>query len=139
MPETISYVASGDVPVSRFVKPGGAQFTAALAASGDKPIGVAFEGSYYAPGLAGLTAAQLATCGPDGKEFRVYGDGEVGLLIAGANVSGENLLKPDANGFGVPVDYTNTTAAQAYGFRTFETCVSGFPVRGRVELGFYRG
>lgn len=139
MPETISYVASGDVPVSRFVKPGGAQFTATTAASGDKPIGVAFEGSYYAPGLVGLTAAQLATCAPDGKEFRVYGDGEVGLLIVGANVSGENLLKSDANGFGVPVDYTNTSAAQAYGFRTMETAVSGNLVRGRVELGFYRG
>lgn len=139
MPETISYVASGDLPVSRFLKPGGAQFTASLAASGDKPIGVAQEGSYYAPGLNGLTAAQLATAAPDGKELRVYGDGEVGLLIVGANVSGENLLKPDANGFGVPVDYTNTSAAQAYGFRTFETAVSGNLVRGRVELGFYRG
>jgi hypothetical protein len=136
MPETISYVASGTVPVMRFVKQGGAQFTAATAGAGDIPLGVSYEGSYYAPGTVGQTAAQLETCAPDGKALRVYGDGEAGLLIAGANVSGGSFLVPDANGFGTPMSLT-ATGEQWYGFRSFETAVSGYPVRGVVQIGAF--
>lgn len=133
--ETISYIASGDVPVMRFVKQGGAQFRCSIAGDGDSPIGVAFQGSYYAPGVHGTTAALQELAAPDGKPLRVYGDGEVGLLIAGEQVSGGSLLKPDANGFGVAVNTTLTSAIQGYGFRAIEDAASGVPVRGRVELG----
>lgn len=135
--ETISYVASGDVPVMRFVKQGGEQFRCSLAGSGDTPIGVAFQGSYYAPGVLGTTAALQELAAPDGKPLRVYGDGEVGMLIAGEQVSGGQLLKPDANGFGVGVNTSLTSAIQRYGFRCIESAASGVPVRGRVELGFF--
>lgn len=133
MAETISMMASGDVPVMRFVKQGGAQFTCSRAGSGDQPIGVAYQGSYYPPGAIGITAAQIELAAPDGKPLRVYGQDEVCTVIAGEQLSGGVFLKPDANGFGVKISTTAT--GQGYGFFTFEGAASGTPVRGRVQLG----
>lgn len=128
MPDAnISYVASGEIQVSRFVKQGGAPFYVAPAGVGDKPLGVSQEGSTNTP-LRDVTSYPAAR---DGERLKVYGDNDDTILVVGATVSGGNYLKPDANSFGIPV----TAATDWYGFRAYENCVSGGLCRGRVMIG----
>ena len=128
MPDAnISYVASGEVAVSRFVKQGGAPFYVKHAGVGDKPLGVSQEGSTNTP-LRDVVSYPAAR---DGERLKVYGQGDDAILVAGSNVSGGDFLKPDANAFGIPV----TAATDWYGMRAYENVASGGLIRGKVMIG----
>lgn len=131
MPDAnISYAASGAIAPCRFVRQGGADFTASQAVAGSVLLGISQEGSQSAPGLTGVTTFPAAE---DGIFLKVYGDDDSAMLDIGATVSGGNLLKSDANGMGIPV----TTNNDFYGARALESCVSGGRCRVRTMLGYY--
>lgn len=102
-----AFFASGNITPSTFVKldntAGKSFHVLQCAASSDRPIGVAQDGTYYAPGVVGSDgyAAHAE------QQITVYGTGEQCLLKVGAAaVVAGSYLTSDANGNAVAVAFT---------------------------------
>lgn len=93
--------ASGNIYPSRFVKKSGA-FTVAQAGAGEAAIGISQEGSKDAPLPGNSTLAAVS-----GDPLRVYADGDVCLLEAGATVAAGAYIKSDTNGKATTAASTN--------------------------------
>jgi hypothetical protein len=101
------FIASGNINPSVAVKldtTAGANFhVLQCAAATDRPLGIAQDGTYYAPGIAGSDGFAAHT----GQEITVFGEGEQCLWKVGvAGVTQGDYLKSDANGDAVTVAFT---------------------------------
>lgn len=97
----ISWKASGTIAPCSFVTVD-SNFDEQVKQSGlgDMPTGIMWDAMKGTPGLAGSDTTVAAQSGDTG--FRVYLDGDDCLLQLGSTtVSAGNMLKPDANGFGI--------------------------------------
>jgi hypothetical protein len=102
------------------------------------PVGVAQEGTNYAPitDADHITVSSYAAV--DGEPVRIFPQGENCLLEIGDTVTRGELLKPDADGKGVPI-VTNgdTTTPQFYGAHAEQSGSAGEKIRVHVVPGVY--
>jgi hypothetical protein len=99
-------MANGTINSCRFVMiDTSADFKCLQATANADVIGVSMEGSNYPP-LSDLVTSPVAATA--GQYVRIFGDGEMCLVEAGAAVVRGAKLKADSVGRGVPID-SNTT------------------------------
>jgi hypothetical protein len=94
----VSYVATGDIYPSRFVKLDTVDGKVLQCVAGDLPFGISQEGTRRSPYMDTTGRAAAA-----GEQLAVYTLGERAQLQVNATVLPQQRLKPDANGMGVPV------------------------------------
>ena len=93
-----SYVAGGDIKVSRFVKiEASVDHTVVVCGAGDIAIGVSHEGPELASLPPDTTASVDLIAAYDGNSCRVYGIGDSCEVFAGGTITAGALLKPDAS------------------------------------------
>lgn len=107
--ENPSYVAGEDIGPSLIVKQSAAaDHTMLKCTSGDKPIGVIYEGTREAP-IPGITPLAAAS----GESARVYGPGETCEVIAGAAITRGDLVMSDDDSKAVPATEGNWALGRA--------------------------
>jgi hypothetical protein len=116
-----AFTASGNIKPARFVKISGEftvdQCTDGTSGEGTPVIGVSQEGSFAPPGIAetmGSTPTYWAA--PSGKTLKVFGLGDVCVVVAGASILAGNFVKSDSDGRAVPAssgDYSGGVALQS--------------------------
>ncbi len=128
MGSSASYQAGGNISPSRFVMAqlGTGQFQVIQATTAQPLFGISQMGTFYAPG----TAADNTYAAVSGQYLGVYRDEEHDdiLLYLGGTVTGGQMLKSDANGFGVAADFT-LSVIQYIGAEARESGVSGQLIR----------
>jgi hypothetical protein len=125
-----SFVAGGNISPSRFVVLSGEFIvTQSGATPGIPPIGISSEATMFPPNTPFDNGyAAIA----DYSNFRVYVDGDICYINAGAAFTGGDYLKPDANGRGITV-----TTGTYYGAEALETATaSGQQIRCKVVGGY---
>lgn len=122
MPNTpANLMANGTIRPSRFVKGDiTADFKCLEADANDEVIGVSMEGSNYPP-LSDLVSTTNAAT--QGQYVKLYGEGDVCLLEAGAAVTRFDKLKSDADGRGVAIASSGTTL-QNIGARALQSAAA---------------
>ena len=126
-------VGSGSVNPSTFVKQGPSAYQCQQASAGSVTIGIAQEGSRYAPIDGATTEAgdYTGAAGYTGDQLHVYSLGDVCLLTLGSGGATVGaLLASDASGCGVVA-----TGTQNYGAQAIEAGNSGDLVRVQVIQG----
>ena len=120
-------VANGNISPACFVKLDTANDNYGLqAGAGDQTIGISSEATDQPP-LSDLITTQFHAVA--GEPIRLYGMGDICLLVAGAAITTERRLKSDVNGNGIP----STADADFIGAIALETCAaSGQKVRVQV-------
>lgn len=108
-----NFTAGGNISPSTIVtQVGQADFTVIQASSATVPlVGVVQDGTWDAPGVNG-SASFAATVG---RQVRVFGVGDECLCMAGDTITVGCLVKPDANGNGIPVTGSETTTTYYVG------------------------
>jgi hypothetical protein len=129
-------ISGGDVRPARFVKMDTSEQVQALEANANETvIGISRDETKFAP-LSDLTVS--ANAAEDGDAIPMLGDGEIGILTAGAAVTSGNYLKSDNDGKGVPIATTGTTL-QRYGAVALEDAAAdGDKIRVQVQIGSER-
>ncbi len=131
MPNTPpTLMAAGDILPSRFVKLT-ADHKAQQAGDNERVIGIAQEGGNRPP-LADLVTTIKAA--ENGQTFRLYGEGEVCLVEAGAAIQPGDRLKSDANGRAVPIATTGTTIQNIGAVALEGATAAGELVRCQVQI-----
>lgn len=130
------FMASGNINPSTFVKldtTAGDNFhVLQAAAAADRPIGIAQDGTYYAPGIAGSDGYAAHA----GQPITVYGEGEQCLLKVGAAaVTQGDYLTCDANGDAKTVAFTSGAGNIWHGAIALEAANAGELVRVVVKIG----
>lgn len=106
---SMNFNAGGTINPSTFVKLSTVTDNSVLAcASGDKPFGVAAEGSQKAP-IPGASSEAAVS----GQALLVYTTGDVCLLTCGTGVTRGDPLKPDNSGNAVTASTGDYYAAYA--------------------------
>ncbi len=128
-------IAGGTIRPSRFVKiDTGADDSGLESDANEDTIGVSHDGSNQPP-LSDLVSTNNAAIA--GQHFRLFGDGDICLLEAGAAVANGERLKSDADGKGIPILLTGTTV-QRYGAKAMETAAAdGDMIRVQVLSGLF--
>ena len=124
-------LAKGTIRVSRFVVIDSSNDNAGLeSAANGKIIGIASEADENAP-IPGATQGNAATTG---RAFRMYGDGDICQLIAGAAVTRGDLLESDSQGRGVNIT-VGTGQARYVGAQALESASgAGESIRVQVSI-----
>jgi hypothetical protein len=132
MPNTPpNLIARGNISASRFVKLDTAtNFGVVQATANSKNIGVIYEGTNQAP-LSDIVTTDYAA--KSGQEIRLYGDGDVCSVIAGAAVTAGDLVKSDANGYAVTTAVTGTTVQWVSGIALEAATAAGQELRIQVK------
>lgn len=118
---TPNLMASGNIPVSSFVKISG-QKKVAVAGANEAVIGISFQAGRYPPipQQSGTNYAAIS-----GDPVPVYGVGDqCHLLIGSGGVTAGDRIKSGASGEGIKVATTGTTQ-QEVGAIALETAVEG--------------
>lgn len=90
-----SYIAGETLYVSRFVAQDASDdLTVNMAEADDRTVGIVHEGSRDAP----IPEVSTVIAAAEGESVRVHGPGEECWVVAGAAVSPNDLLMPDADG-----------------------------------------
>lgn len=127
--ETPSFIARGNITMSRFVKLDTATDNGVLqAGTNERVFGIASEAGRESPipALSTMYAAQ------DGDNLHVYGPGQNCLLELGDTVAAGDLLKSDTDGKGVPAATSGATA-QEVGALALQAGAAGAKIRVRVS------
>lgn len=141
MPAGPSYLANGTIQPSTAVKIDSSKsgfYVIACSAATDKPVGVAQEGSYDAPGLTG-SATDAAR---QGLPLRVYTNGDQCLLkIGSGGCTAGDVLVSDANGAGVTEAFGGAFSGTPRWTlaRALETASSGEYARVFVDINPFEG
>jgi hypothetical protein len=129
-PAQIGFKAGGNISPSRFVESND-EFTVTQCseAATKPPTGISPEYTRYAPGTA-WDDGYVAT---NGKDLRVYQDGELCMLQTGNTaITGGDFLMSDAQGCGIPV-----TTGKYYGAQAMQSSdASGKRVQVKVVRGY---
>lgn len=124
-----NYIADGDISPSRFVKTlTTADNSVAQAGANAAVIGISQEGAREPP-LPGVTLL----AGKTGDNIQIYQMTDSCLLELGGTIVAGDYLKSDANGKGVVIATTGTTA-QEIGARALTAGASGEKVRVQVFI-----
>lgn len=134
MPNTPpNLVAGGNIRPCRFVKLSGSyNHTALECDANEAPIGIAQEGSNYPP-LSDLSLTVYAAT--SGQGLRIFGEGDVCLLEAGAEITRGARLKSDADGRGVPIASTGTAIQNIGAVALQSAAAAGEKIQ--VQVTFY--
>lgn len=131
-----SFVANGNIPMSRFVKPDTTAVGKAIVATagsgteGDSTYGVSHESSRNIP-YSTLDDGYTAIAG---ENVRVYIDDEECYLESGAAVAHGDKLKSDSVGRGIPA----TTDKDRFGAIALQACsAAGVLIRVKVVKSGY--
>ena len=103
-------LASGNIYPCRFVTVSGAH-AGAQAGANARILGIARNETNYPP----ITDPRITVAGyhaVDGEPIRMLGDGEVGLVEAGAAITAGDRLKSDSNGKAVPIATTGNAVQE---------------------------
>lgn len=132
MPNTPpNLLAGGTIRTCRFSKVSGDR-TVLECDANDKIIGISQEGADQPP-LSDMSITEKAA--DSGDTVRLFGDGDVCLLMAGDVIVAGDRLKSDNDGQGVPILLTGTTR-QEYGAIALEgAAASGRKILVQVTLG----
>ena len=128
-------LATGNINTSSFFKiDTSAPNSAVQAVVGDMPDGICQAGTQDAPGLPNSTAfAGYAPTSPNsgGNQIKFFGAGAlIQLTIGTGGCTQGDLLKPDANGFGV-----TAAVGDKYGAKTFRPAVAGEKILVVIQKG----
>lgn len=105
-----SYIAGETLYVSRFVvQDTSDDLTVNMAAADERTVGITHEGGRIAP----IPTVDTVEAAQEGESVRVHGPGEECWLVAGAAVTANDLLKPDADGKGVTAAAGDWAGARA--------------------------
>lgn len=132
MASSVNYIADENIRPSVFTMHSVHTAYGAVQADGTQPIlGISQEGTYGSPG----TPFDNGFAAVSGGKLNIYQDEDHDecLLFIGATVTGGQLLISDANGFGIPVDYSSATK-QFVGAEARDSGVSGQRIRVRPRL-----
>ena len=98
-----AFTASADVNASRFVKISG-EFSVAQCGDGQAVIGVSQEGTLFPPGVAeGLGGTTNTLAAKSGKTLKVFGLGDICVVLAGAAIEAGDTVGADADGKAKPL------------------------------------
>jgi hypothetical protein len=123
-----NYVATGNISPSRFVKVDATADNSVVQADANATIlGIASEAGREPP----LPSVSTIYAAQSGDNIHVYGESEVCLLELGGTVAAGDFLKSDANGKGVVIATTGTTA-QEIGAKALTAGASGEFIRVQV-------
>lgn len=128
------FLASGNINPSVFVKLDTTKnfHVAQCAAATDRIVGVAQDGTYLAPGIAGSDGFAAH----DGQELTVFGEGEQCLIKVGASAVTEgDYLTSDTNGDAKTVAFTSGAGNIWHGAVALESANAGELVRAVVKIG----
>lgn len=118
-----AFLASGPIKPARFVKISG-EFTVAQCALGDGVIGVAQEGTFAPPNLATLLGGTESGLAADiGKSLKVFGLGDVCVVLSGADITAGTKVQADSDGKAIPV--ASTTGPHNVGGIALNSVLSG--------------
>lgn len=132
------FLASGNISPSVAVKldPTGNFHVLQAAAATDATIGIAQDGTYYAPGVAGSDGYAAHA----GQTLAVYGEGEQCLWKVGASgITAGDQLTSDANGLAKTIAFTAGSGHVYQTARALETANAGELARVVVELDVIYG
>lgn len=132
MSASINYIAGDNVRPMVFCSNDTHERYAVVQADGTQPIvGISQMGTQGSPGTPFDTGFAAAS----GRPINVFQDEDHDepLLILGASVTGGQLLKSDANGFGTPVSYSSSST-QFVGAEARDSGASGQAIRVRLKL-----
>ena len=134
MPNTPpNLLARGDINPSRFVKQDTATNFGALEANANElVIGISHDSSRDAP-IPSASTLHAA----NGDQCRIFGDGDVCLLVAGGAITAGIQVKSDADGKGVVIATTGATL-QNIGAVALEDAASGESFQVQIQIGSLR-
>lgn len=118
-----NYIAGGDIRTCRFVKMGAADLTVLESDANEAVIGISQEGAKSAP-IPGASVLAAAA----GENIDVHGLGVECLLVISDTVARGAYVKSDADGAGVTLATTGTTA-QNVGAMALQSGVAGDKIR----------
>jgi len=128
------FLATGNINPSVAVKSDTTKnfHVAQCSAATDKPVGIAQDGTYYAPGVAGSDAYAAH----DGQPITVFGEGEQCLMKvgSGAGVTAGDALKSDGSGNAVTIAFTLGAGTIWQVARALETANASELVRVTVAI-----
>ncbi len=123
-----NFIAGGDIRPSRFVKQStSADHTVLEADANEAIIGIASEAGREPP----LPSVSTILAASSGDNVLVYTEGDTCLLELGGTVAAGDNLKSDADGKGVAIATTGTTA-QEIGAKALTSGASGEFIRVQV-------
>jgi hypothetical protein len=134
MPANPNWIAGGNIyPATIVTNVGQAEETVVQATSSSVPyVGIAQEGTYYAPGVVGSTTYAAVS----GQELRVFQDGEVALCVSDTTITAGQSIKSDSVGFGTPVVSSDSVGVFVVGRAIEGTTGANILFRVMVQPGF---